>query len=127
MRHSLARAATVSAVCAAILLGGCASDYGSFYSETDHERRPKPVPAESVWVVRSADDLGTPWSELGNYEGHAPTVKEAMDAAKRECGRAGADFFILDVEPFESRGVWKVDGRCAVRTAAPPQSEASAR
>lgn len=115
MRHSLA---LVTVLSAATLLGGCATAYKSFYRETDHDLRPKPVPAEEVKVVKSADDLRASWSELGNYEGHAPTVKEAMDAAKSACGKAGADFFILNVEPFESRGVWKVDGICAAETAA---------
>ncbi len=114
MRHSLA---LVSVLTATALLGGCATAYKSFYRETDHKLHPKPVPAQKVRVVKSASDLDAAWTELGNYEGHAPTVKEAMDAAKRTCGKAGANFFILNVEPFESRGVWKVDGVCAAKTA----------
>jgi hypothetical protein len=114
MRHSLA---LVTLLSLATLLGGCATDYGAFYRETNDALQPRPVPPEQVAVVRSAGDLVTPWTELGHYEGHAPTVKEAMDAAKRECGRAGADYFILDVEPFESRGVWTVVGRCAAKAA----------
>jgi hypothetical protein len=112
MRHSLALVAILSGTAQ---LGGCATAYKSFYRETDHQLEPKPVHPEKVLVVESAHDLATPWSELGTYEGHAPTVKEAMDTAKRECGRAGADFFILDVEPFESRGVWNVNGLCAAK------------
>jgi hypothetical protein len=114
MRHSLA---LVSVLSAATLLTGCATAYKSFYRETDHDLRPKPVAADKVKVVKDRSHLDTAWSELGSYEGHAPTVKEAMDAAKRTCGRYGADFFILNVEPFESRGVWKVDGICAAKAA----------
>jgi hypothetical protein len=115
MRHSYALVVILSA---ATQLGGCASAYESFYRKTNHQLEPKPVVAEKVLVVESAGDLAAAWSELGTYEGHAPTVKEAMDLAKHECGRAGADFFILDVEPFESRGVWNVRGICAAKTAA---------
>lgn len=112
MRHRLA---LVSVLSAATLLTGCATAYKSFYRETDHKLQPKPVAAAKVKVVKEAGDLSTPWAELGNYEGHAPTVKEAMDAAKRTCGKEGADYFILNVAPFESRGVWKVDGICAAK------------
>jgi hypothetical protein len=113
MRHSHA----VTVLLAVALLPGCATAYRSFYRETDDDLKPAPVAGEKVRVVASADDLRTAWSELGNYEGHAPTVKEAMEAAKDACGKAGADFFILDVEPYESRGVWKVDGICAAKAA----------
>ena len=116
MRRSLA----LVTIAAATLVAGCASDYASFYRETDHERMPRPVATEQVRVIAQASHLSTSWSELGVYESHAPTVKEAMDAAKSACGRAGADYFILSVEPYESRGVWKVDGLCAVETAAEP-------
>lgn len=112
MRRSFA---ILTVLLAAALPLGCATAYKSFYRETDHDLKPAPVAAEDVKVVRSADDLRTAWSELGNYEGHAPTVREAMDAAKNACGKAGADYFILNVEPYESRGVWKVDGICAAR------------
>jgi hypothetical protein len=122
MRHSIA---LVSALSAVALLTGCATAYKSFYRETDHDRHPRPVAGEKVRVVKSADDLSAAWSELGNYEGHAPTVKEAMDAAKRTCGKAGADFFILNVAPFESRGVWKVDGICAAKADAKAQAKAN--
>lgn len=113
MRHRLALATLLSA---STLLAGCAVNYKSFYRETNRDLHPKPVAAAKVKVVKSRDDLRAGWTELGNYEGHAPTVKEAMDAAKSSCGRAGADYFILNVEPFESRGVWKVDGICAAKT-----------
>jgi len=121
MRPSLA---LVTILSAAALLGGCASDYGCFYRELDHELQPRPVRPDEVAVMRSAGDLVTPWTALGSYEGHAPTVKEAMDAARRECGRAGADYFILDVEPFESRRSWYVHGVCAAKsTAKTPRGE----
>ncbi|MCX4244841.1 hypothetical protein [Paraliomyxa miuraensis] len=110
MRPSLALVTVLSVS----LLSGCASAYKSFYRETDHQTKPKPVAAEQVKVVKSADDLKTEWSELGTYRGHAPTVKEAMNAAQVACGKAGADFFILYTEPYEAHGVWKVDGRCAL-------------
>lgn len=113
MRRSLA---LVTILSAASLLSGCATAYKSFYRETDHQTKPAPVAAEQVRVVKAAADLSTPWSELGTYRGHAPTVKEAMDAAKRACGKAGADFYILHTDPYEARGVWKVDGICAMRT-----------
>ena len=115
MRHSLA---FITILSAATLLGGCASDHRSFYRETNRMLQPRPVPPNEVEAVAYAGDLATPWTELGRYEGHAPTVKEAIDAAKRECGRAGADYLILDIEPFESRGVWNVIGRCAAKAAA---------
>jgi len=117
MRPSL----RVTLVCAAMLLGGCARDYGSFYRETNRALEPRPVATEDVKVVKSARDLVTPWTGLGNYEGHAPTVKEAMDAARRECGRAGADYFILDIEPFELGELWNVHGTCAAKTPAAPR------
>ena len=109
-RRSLALVTVLSAVS---LLSGCATAYKSYYRETDHQSKPKPVAAEKVKVVKSADDLNTAWSEIGLYRGHAPTVKEAIEAAQRACGKAGADFFILYTEPYEARGVWMVDGRGA--------------
>ena len=115
--------ALVLALSASALALGCATRYHSFYRETDSDLRPRPVAPEQVAVVRSRNDLHTAWTRLGDYEGHAPTVKEAMDAAKRACGRAGADYFILDVPPFDVRGLWKVDGICAAETAAPPKPE----
>jgi hypothetical protein len=116
MRRSLALVTFVSAV---PWIVGCASDYGSFHRKTNRELQPVPVATEDVEVVRTASDLVSAWSALGTYEGHAPTVKEAMDAAKSTCGRAGADYFILvDVPPFESRGAWYVEGICAARIAA---------
>lgn len=111
MRRSL-----VACLSAAVLLSGCASAYKSFYRETDHKTKPAPVPAAQVKVVKSEGDLDQGWSEIGLYKGHAPTVKEAMEAAQDACGSAGANFFILYTEPYEARGVWKVDGFCALGT-----------
>jgi hypothetical protein len=73
----------------------------------------KPIPAAKVAVARNREAVGKPVTELGGYRGKAPSVTEAMDAAKAECGRHGADFFILNVEPFASDGGYKVDGVCA--------------
>lgn len=114
MRRSLA---LVTVLSLASLLSGCATAYKSYYRETDHQTKPKPVAPEKVKVVKSADDLRTEWSEIGTYRGHAPTVKEAMAAAQQACGKAGAEFFILYTEPYEARGVWKIDGRCAITKA----------
>ncbi len=96
-------------------LSGCATVYKSFYRETNHKLQPPPVAADEVKVVKSKDDLVSAWTEVGTYKGHAPTLVEAMDAAKSTCGPAGADYFILYTEPYEARGVWKVDGICAAR------------
>ncbi|MEM9463623.1 MAG: hypothetical protein AAGF11_56320 [Myxococcota bacterium] len=111
-RRSLALCTCLTA---AALLSGCATAYKSFYRETDHRTKPAPVPAQDVRVVKSKDDLEQAWSEIGTYRGHAPTVKEAMEAAKNACGNAGSDFFILYTDPYEARGVWKVDGICAIK------------
>lgn len=99
----------------ALLLSACAGPYRSFYRETNHKLKPAPIEAEKVKVVKSADDLTTAWVEVGIYRGHAPTVKEAIEAAQGACGKAGAEFFILNTEPFEAGSLWKVDGFCAAR------------
>jgi hypothetical protein len=95
---------------------GCSFAYKSMYKETNHSLHPKPVAAADVKVVKSKDDLTSSFTELGSYKGHAPTVKEAMDAAKQECGAHGADLYILATEPFQSENVWKVEGVCAVKS-----------
>ncbi|MCH9687988.1 MAG: hypothetical protein K0V04_41545 [Deltaproteobacteria bacterium] len=105
----------VSCLLVAAMSSGCATAYKSYYRETNHKIAPRPVPSEDVKVFKSADDLATAVDELGIYKGHAPTVTEAMDAAKSMCGPAGAEYFILYTEPYEARGVWKIDGYCAVR------------
>lgn len=105
----------LTCLCVATLLTACASPYRSFYRETNHKLKPAPIPAEEVKPVLSADHLTTPWIEVGIYRGHAPTVEEAMETALDACGKAGADFFILNTEPFEAGGLWKLDGFCAAR------------
>ncbi len=112
MRRSLA---LVTCLTAASLLGGCATAYKSFYRETDHKSKPAPVAADQVKVVKTAGDLEQETKEIGLYKGHAPTVKEAMEAAQAACGKAGANFFILYTEPYQARNVWKVDGYCAAK------------
>ena len=109
--------ALLTSLCAALLLSACAGPYRSFYRETNHKLKPAPIAAEKVKVVKSEDDLTSEWTEVGIYRGHAPTVKEAMEAAQGACGKAGAELFILNTEPFEAGGLWKVDGFCAARGA----------
>ncbi|MBC8071449.1 MAG: hypothetical protein IAG13_24190 [Deltaproteobacteria bacterium] len=98
-----------------LVSSGCASAYSSLYKETNHQLHPAPVAAKDVRVVKSRDDLSSAWTELGVYRGHAPTVNEAMETAKQQCGNAGANYYILNTEPFQSEGSWKVDGVCAVK------------
>ncbi|MBK6919093.1 MAG: hypothetical protein IPH07_16985 [Deltaproteobacteria bacterium] len=99
----------------ALSLTGCATAYSSFYKETNHKLHPAPIAAKDVRVVKSRDDLKSAWTELGVYRGHAPTVAEAMDAAKQQCGSHGADLYILNTAPFQSEASWKVDGVCGRR------------
>ncbi len=96
-----------------LVASGCASAYSSLYKETNHQLHPAPVAAKDVKVVKAREDLSRSFTELGVYRGHAPTVKEAMDAAKQQCGNAGADVYILNTAPFQSENSWKVDGICA--------------
>ena len=98
---------------AMLVVSGCATAYSSLYKETNHQLHPTPVPAKNVKVVKSRDDLSSAFTELGVYRGHAPTVKEAMDEAKLQCGNAGANLYILNTPPFQSESSWKVDGICA--------------
>lgn len=112
MRRS---SALLTCLCATVLLSACAGPYRSFYRETNHTLKPAPIASAEVKVVKSADDLNTEWVEVGIYRGHAPTVKEAVEAAQVACGNAGAEFFILNTDPFEASGVWKLDGFCAAR------------
>jgi hypothetical protein len=106
----------------ATLSTGCAMAYKSSYRETNHDLHPQPVAAAKVKVVKSRDELTRTWTELGSYKGNAPTVREAMDAAKQMCGQYGADLFILNVPPFASEGVFKIDGICAASTRATAKS-----
>lgn len=89
---------------------GCAAQYKSIYQGTADDG--KPLRPDQVKVVRNKADVAA-WTEVGSYQGQAPTTQEAVDIAKRECGKHGADLFILNTEPFQSEGVWKVDGLCA--------------
>ena len=90
----------------------CTVPYKSMYKET--QRSPAgPVDPAKVNVARSREAVDKPVTEIGTYRGQAPTTVEAIEGAQRECGRHGADFFILNTPPFSSEGVWKVDGVCA--------------
>lgn len=102
---------------AASILSGCAGAYQQSYRQTNFDVTPAPVATDKVKVVKSRDDLSTPFVELGTYKGKAPTVREAMLYAKQICGQKGADFYILNVEPFASENGWKVDGICAAKAA----------
>jgi hypothetical protein len=108
------RLQTASALLIALTLGltGCAGAYKSYWKQTNFKQTPAPVPAKQVKVVKSRDDLSSEWVELGIYRGKAPTVKEAMDTAKVQCGQHGANLYVLNVEPFAAEGGWKVDGVC---------------
>ena len=103
----------ILALVSAATLAGCA--YKSSYRQTNFETDPKPVPADRVKVARSADDLVSKYTELGRYEGRAPTLNEAMDGAKQWCGSYGADLFVLDHDPTStSRGRYEVEGTCGL-------------
>lgn len=95
-----------------ITLAGCSGAYKSYWKQTNFKETPAPVAAQDVRVVKSRDDLSSEWIELGIYRGKAPTVREAMETAKAQCGQNGANLYVLNVEPFESEGGWKVDGIC---------------
>ncbi len=112
----LASVLTLAFVASSSLVG-CA--YKSSYRQTNFDVQTQPVPQAEVKVVKSKDDLTSPYTEIGTYVGRAPTVKEAMDVAKNQCGREGAELYVLNVEPYESAGAWKVGGACAVFVAAP--------
>ena len=96
----------------AFSVSGCVMPYKSVYKQTQNADA-APVGPDRVHVARNRQAVDRQFVELGAYQGHAPTTREAMDAAKRECGRHGANFFILNTEPFQAEGVWKVDGVCA--------------
>ncbi len=100
------------ALVASSTLVGCA--YKSSYRQTNFDLQPQAVPTAKVKVVKSKDNLTNAYTELGIYRGRAPTVKEAMDVAKNQCGREGGELYILNVEPYESGGTWNIDGVCAV-------------
>ncbi|MFO0637398.1 MAG: hypothetical protein U0168_31620 [Nannocystaceae bacterium] len=96
----------------ALAASGCASAYSSLYKETNHSLHPAAVAAKDVKVVKERDDLKRAWTELGVYRGHAPTVAEAMETAKQQCGSHGANLYVLNTAPFQSENHWKVDGVC---------------
>lgn len=104
-------------------LAGCA--YKSSYRQTNFDTETQAVPAAEVKVVKSKDDLVSAYTELGIYRGRAPTVKEAMDVAKNQCGREGGELYVLNVEPYESGGTWNIDGVCAVFAAADASDDAA--
>lgn len=104
---------TTALVALLALSSGCAMAYKSFYKDTSRDEDPAPVRPKQVNVVKSRDSLTSQWTEIGLYRGKAPTVKEAMATAKQECGRHGANLYILNVEPFHSDGGWNIDGICA--------------
>ena len=113
--RSLASVLTLALV-ASSSLAGCA--YKSSYRQTNFDVQTQPVPQDKVKVVKQGEDLTSNYTEIGLYRGRAPTVREAMDVAKNQCGREGAELYILNVEPYESGGVWHIDGVCAVFAAA---------
>lgn len=106
------RLASLIAVSAIAFATGCA--YKGMYKQTNNSVTAAPVSPNKVNVAKSKDAVDKEWVELGSYVGQAPTVKEAMDAAKQQCGAHGANFYILNTDPYESEGVWKVDGICAL-------------
>jgi hypothetical protein len=97
-----------------VLVGTSGCAYKGMYKQTNSSASSKPVAPDKVKVAKSKDAVDKAWVELGVYAGQAPTVKEAMEAAQRECGNHGANFYILNTEPFQSENVWKVDGICAL-------------
>ena len=107
---------TLAACLVALAIGStaCTATYKSFFKKTNSELQPKPLRPDQVRVVASRDELSSEWTELGVYRGQAPTVDEATQKARQGCGENGASLFIHNTEPFESEGVYKVDGICAV-------------
>ena len=108
----MSRLASLFAISAIAFTTACA--YKGMYKQTNNSVTAAPVSPAKVKVAKSRDAVDREWIEIGSYVGQAPTVKEAMDAAKQECGAHGANFYILNTAPFESEGVWKVDGLCAL-------------
>ena len=93
----------------------CSPAYVARYNGTNHRIDAPPVAPANVLVVKSRDNLSSQWTEIGTYRGKAPTVVEAMDIAKEQCGAKGANLYILNVEPYASGGGFRVDGICALR------------
>lgn len=107
---------TVALTLALVVLASSGCAYKEFYRQTAGGPAAPPVPPEAVKVVKSKDDLVSAWTQVGTFRGHAPTVKEAIAAAQRNCGQHGADLYVLNVEPFLSDNVYKVDGICGLFT-----------
>jgi len=106
----------------ALALGLAGCTYTSFYSQSSPSR--PPIAPHAVKVVRTRADLVTPWSELGHYRGSAPSVAQAIDGAKQKCAQSGAEFFILNTEPYQSGRKFRVDGICAANEAPPRRTGA---
>jgi len=102
----------LSCVCLALLATACSPAYSSMYKETNSKLNPAPVAAKDVKVVKSREDLSSAWTEIGVYRGRAPTVEEAMNTARQQCGANGANLYVLNTAPFSSESSWKVDGVC---------------
>jgi hypothetical protein len=96
-------------------LSACSPAYVSRYNGTNHRLDAPPVAPADVRIVKSRDNLTSEWTEVGAYRAKAPTVAEAMDMAKEQCGANGANLYILNVEPYASGGGFRVDGICALR------------
>jgi hypothetical protein len=94
-------------------LPGCA--YKSYWKQTNFKETPAPVAAQDVKVVKARGDLASEFTELGFYRGKAPTVAEAMDTAKNECGRHGANLYVLDNPPVAHGSGFQVEGVCGRR------------
>lgn len=110
MRTRNLKTAFLALAVASLGLGGCA--YKSFYRQTDFKTQTQPTTPDQVRVVKSKDNLSREWAELGNYRGRAPTLKEAMETAKKTCAEQGANLYVLYVEAYQSSSGWNVDGAC---------------
>jgi len=96
----------------ALTLPACA--HKSYYKETN-KLQPAAVAADKVTVFSGASEVRRNYVELGRYRGKAPSVKEAVDAAKAACGKAGGTMLIHSKLPYKAgeRG-YKVEAVCAV-------------
>lgn len=96
-------------------VAACSPAYVARYNGNNHRVDAPPVAPADVKIVKSRDNLTSGFTELGTYRGKAPSVTEAMDIAKEQCGSHGANLYILDVEPFASGGGFRIEGVCALR------------
>jgi hypothetical protein len=108
-------ALTLPLLVASFAVSACSPAYVTRYNGTNHRLDAPPVAPTEVKVAKSRDEITSSWTELGAYRGKAPTVAEAMDIAKEQCGANGANLYILNVEPYASRGGFFVDGICVLR------------